>query len=287
MKLVILSGRSGSGKSVALNALEDAGYYCIDNLPLALTLEVRNRHLQDTEALAISVDARNPYDLENFSQEIERIKLVQPDLKVIFIDANEAILLKRFSETRRRHPLTISGISLRDAMKKEEDLMAPIRAISDLVINTSALTPHELREQIRTRVTESSNSNMDIQFTSFGFKHGAPQDADFVFDARCLPNPHWVPDIRPFTGKDEPIQNYLGADSQVMEYIWQLRVFLDTWLPQFAEQDRSYFTFAVGCTGGKHRSVYVVEKLSEYFREQYPNLLVRHRQLEKLAVTNN
>ncbi len=283
MKLVILSGRSGSGKSVALKALEDAGYYCIDNLPLELTLEVRNRHFKHTDALAISVDARNPGDLEHFTQEMERIKIVHPDLKVIFIDANETVLLKRFSETRRRHPLTHSGISLRDAMQQEEQLISPIRAIADLVINTSTLTPHDLREQIRSRVTQNTQSNMDILFTSFGFKHGAPQDADFIFDARCLPNPHWVPDLRPFTGKDEPIQNYLGADDQVMEYLWQVRVFLDTWLPAFAKQDRSYFTFAVGCTGGKHRSVYIVEKLGEYFLAQYPNLQIRHQQLENLG----
>ncbi len=281
MKLVILSGRSGSGKSVALNALEDSGYYCIDNLPMALALEVRNRHFKHTDALAISVDARNPNDLVHFTQELERIKTVHPELKVIFTDANESVLLKRFSETRRRHPLTHMGISLRDAMKQEEQLIAPIRAAADLVINTSSLTPHELREQIRSRVTKNGSSNMDILFTSFGFKHGAPQDADFIFDARCLPNPHWVAELRPFTGRDAPIQEYLGADSQVMEYIWQLRVFLDTWLPEFAKQDRSYFTFAVGCTGGKHRSVYIVEKLNEHFAGLYPNVQIRHRQLDK------
>ncbi len=222
MKLVILSGRSGSGKSVALNALEDAGYYCIDNLPLGLTLEVVNRHLRETDAIAISVDARNPYDLEHFNTEIEKIRLSYPKTKVLFIDANDSTLLKRFSETRRRHPLTRLGISLRDAMKKEEKLITPIRALADLVINTTNLTPHELREQIRDRVTSSSHSAMDILFTSFGFKHGSPQDADFVFDARCLPNPHWVPELREFTGRDKPIQDYLGSDDQVMEYLWQL-----------------------------------------------------------------
>ncbi len=281
MKLVILSGRSGSGKSVALKALEDAGYYCIDNLPLPFTLEVLNRHLNKTDAIAISVDARNPNDMEHFTQEIEKIKLVHSEIKVIFIDADESVLLKRFSETRRRHPLTNLGMSLRDAMKKEEQLITPIRAMADLVINTSTLTPHELREQILSRVTASKTSSMDILFTSFGFKHGAPQDADFVFDARCLPNPHWVPELRPFTGRDAPIQEYLGSDSQVMEYIWQLRVFLDSWLPEFDRQNRSYFTFAVGCTGGKHRSVYIIEKLSEYFAERYPNVKVKHRQLDK------
>lgn len=283
MKLVILSGRSGSGKSVALNALEDAGYYCIDNLPLELALEVRNRHFKHTDALAISVDARNPQNLAQFKQEMERIRSVHPDLKVIFIDANESVLIKRFSETRRRHPLTHLGISLREAMKQEEDLISPIRATADLVINTSTLSPHELREQIRSRVTKDSTSTMDILFTSFGFKHGAPQDADFVFDARCLPNPHWVPELRPFTGRDQPIQEYLGADNQVMEYIWQLRVFLDTWLPEFARQERSYFTFAVGCTGGKHRSVYIVEKLKEHFSVLYPNVQISHRQLDKIS----
>lgn len=283
MKLVILSGRSGSGKSVALNALEDAGYYCIDNLPLALALEVRNRHFKHTDLLAISVDARNPDDLQRFNEEIEKIKVVHPELKVIFLDANDSVLLKRFSETRRRHPLTSAGISLREAMQKEDDLIAPIREMSDLVINTSTLTPHELREHIRRRVSDSNRSSMDILFTSFGFKHGAPQDADFIFDARCLPNPHWVPELREFTGRDEPIKNYLGAEDEVMEYFWQLRVFLDTWLPKFSEQGRSYFTFAVGCTGGKHRSVYLVEKLKEHFSGIYPNVQIHHRQLEKAS----
>ncbi len=287
MKLVILSGRSGSGKSIALNALEDAGYYCIDNLPLGLTLDVIKYHFTKTDALAISVDARNPKNLESFSQEIEKIKIVHPELKVVFVDAKESILLKRFSETRRRHPLTHQGISLGEAIKQEEKLITPIRAMADLVINTSSLTPHELREQIKTRVSANTHSSsMDILFTSFGFKHGAPQDADFIFDARCLPNPHWVPDLRPFTGRDEPIQNYLGNEDQVMEYLWQLRVFLDTWLPKFAAQDRSYFTFAIGCTGGKHRSVYLIEKLKEHFITLYPNLKVRHTQLEKLDKQN-
>lgn len=282
MKLVILSGRSGSGKSVALHALEDAGYYCIDNLPLAFTLEVLNKHLNNVEAIAISVDARNPSDLEHFTQEMSRIKVVHSSVKVIFIDADESVLLKRFSETRRRHPLTNLGISLRDAMKKEENLISPIRAMADLVINTSTLTPHELREQIGNRVNSNKTSNMDILFTSFGFKHGAPSDTDFIFDARCLPNPHWVPELRAFTGRDAPIQEYLGTNDQVMEYFWQARVFLDTWLPEFSRQDRSYFTFAVGCTGGKHRSVYLVEKLAEHFSQLYPNVAIKHRQLDKL-----
>lgn len=190
MKLIILSGRSGSGKSVALKALEDSGYYCIDNLPLGITLDVLNNHLSGTNAVAISVDARNPSGLAGFSKEIANIKKSHPNAKVVFVDAQDNILMKRFSETRRRHPLTNLGLSLNDAMDKEERLLSPIRATADLVINTSGLTPHELREQIRVRVTSAEEYKMDIMFTSFGFKHGAPHDTDFILDARCLPNPH-------------------------------------------------------------------------------------------------
>lgn len=279
MKLIILSGRSGSGKSVALKALEDSGYYCIDNLPLGITLDVLNDHLSTTNAVAISVDARNPSDLTGFSKEITKIKQSHPNAKVVFVDAQDNILMKRFSETRRRHPLTNLGLSLNDAMDKEERLLSPIRAIADLVINTSGLTPHELREQIRVRVTSAEEYKMDIMFTSFGFKHGAPHDADFILDARCLPNPHWVADLRPFTGRDAPIQEYLSGQSQVIEYLWQLQVFLDTWLPEFSKQERSYLTFAVGCTGGKHRSVYIIEKLHQHFSKVYPQIRLHHREL--------
>ncbi|NVK20963.1 MAG: RNase adapter RapZ [Kangiellaceae bacterium] len=281
MKLLIVSGRSGSGKSVALKALEDAGYYCIDNLPLSLTLNVINNHLLKNEDIAISVDARSPHDLENFSAEMEKIRGSVPQAKTLFIDADENVLLKRFSETRRRHPLTNRGLSLRDAIKQERNLLESVRESADLVINTSELTPHELRERIRERVSANKAPNMDIQLVSFGFKHGAPKDADFVFDVRCLPNPYWVPELRDFTGRDEPIAQYLEQSSMVMEYIWQLKVFLTTWIPEFSKQDRSYFTCAIGCTGGRHRSVYMVETLYKHLSKLYPNVSIQHRRLDK------
>lgn len=281
MKLLIVSGRSGSGKSVALNALEDAGYYCIDNLPLALTVNVINDHLVKNEDIAIGVDARNPSDLEHFSTEMKKIRQAAPNAKTIFLDADENVLLKRYSETRRRHPLTNRGLSLRDAIKKEQQLLSSVRASADLVINTSELTPHDLRERIRQRVSSNKASNMDIQLVSFGFKHGAPKDADFVFDVRCLPNPYWVPELRELTGRDEAIAQYLEQSSMVMEYNWQLKVFLSTWIPEFSKQDRSYFTCAIGCTGGRHRSVYMVESLAKHLQQIYPNISVEHRRLDK------
>lgn len=282
MKLVIVSGRSGSGKSVVLNALEDAGYYCIDNLPLSLTLNVINDHILKNELIAISVDARNPSDLEKFSEEMEQIKAAAPHARILFIDADENVLLKRFSETRRRHPLTKQGYSLRDAISEENKLLAPVRALADLVVNTSELTPHELRERIRERVSSNKASQMDIRLVSFGFKHGAPKDADFVFDVRCLPNPYWVEELRDFTGKDPEIVDYLSSSSLVMEYTWQLKVFLTTWIPEFSKQDRSYFTCAIGCTGGRHRSVYMVETLGHYLKQHYPNISVEHSRLNKM-----
>lgn len=282
MNLVIVSGRSGSGKSVVLKALEDAGYYCIDNLPLSLTLNVIDDHILKNELIAISVDARNPAGLKQFPEEIEKIKQSAPQARILFIDADENVLLKRFSETRRRHPLTKQGYSLRDAINEENILLAPVRASADLVINTSELSPHELRERVRERVTSNKAQNMDIRLVSFGFKHGAPKDADFVFDVRCLPNPYWVESLRDFTGKDPEIAEYLSNSSMVMEYTWQLKVFLTTWIPEFSKQDRSYFTCAIGCTGGRHRSVYMVETLGHYLKKHYPNLSVEHSRLNKM-----
>ncbi|WP_223669416.1 RNase adapter RapZ [Kangiella shandongensis] len=282
MKLVIISGRSGSGKSVVLKALEDAGYYCIDNLPLSLTTNVINDHLLKNEKIAIGVDARNPSALADFSHQMEQIKIAAPQASILFIDADENVLLKRFSETRRRHPLTKEGYSLRDAINQENTLLAPIRASADLVINTSELTPHELRERVRERVTQKSAQQMDIRLVSFGFKHGAPKDADFVFDVRCLPNPYWVEELRDLTGKDAKIIEYLSSSSLVMEYTWQLKVFLTTWIPEFSKQDRSYFTCAIGCTGGRHRSVYMVETLGHYLHQHYPNITVEHSRLNKM-----
>lgn len=281
MKLLIVSGRSGSGKSVALKALEDMGYYCIDNLPLSLTLNVINDHILRNEDIAIGVDARNRHDLEHFSEEITRIKKEAPQAKTLFLDADESILLKRFSETRRRHPLTNSGLSLRDAIKEEKKLLEPVRASADLVVNTSELSPHELRERLRERVSGDKSQSMDIRLVSFGFKHGAPKDADFVFDVRCLPNPYWVPELRDFTGKDPQIEHFLEQSSMVMEYTWQLKVFFSTWIPEFSKQDRSYFTCAIGCTGGRHRSVYMVETLAKALKLLYPNISIEHRQLDK------
>jgi UPF0042 nucleotide-binding protein len=280
MKLVILSGRSGSGKTIALHALEDQEFYCIDNLPLSMMLDLTSKLTGEHDEIAVSIDARAvPDDLAEFEHIYAELKSGPYDIEVIFLDADDKTLLKRFSETRRRHPLTQDGLSLREAIAKETALLESIRLAADLNVDTSNLNVHQLRDMIQSRV-RGDESNLDLMFISFGYKNGIPPDADFVFDARCLPNPHWDEALRPFTGRDKPVQDYLSQQDRVQEFFWQIKVFLHTWLPRFETDNRSYLTVAIGCTGGKHRSVYLTEQLAEHFRKERSQVTLRHRELD-------
>ncbi|HEX4911973.1 MAG TPA: RNase adapter RapZ [Permianibacter sp.] len=281
MSLVLLSGRSGSGKSVALRALEDQGFYCVDNIPVSLLPSLVQKVSHDHAELAFSIDARNQLDeLAQFEQVYEQLATQGPRPLVIFTDAEESTLLKRFSETRRRHPLTHAGLSLNEAIARERELLSPIASRADLLIDTTTLSSNKLRELVLDRVLGREGARLDILFESFGYKNGVPIDADYVFDARCLANPHWDPVLRPHSGRDEPVIHFFEQQPRVAEFIWQVRIFLETWLPRFEQENRSYLTVAIGCTGGQHRSVYVAEQLAAHFRQKRPHTQVRHRDIK-------
>ncbi|MCX7085233.1 MAG: RNase adapter RapZ [Methylococcales bacterium] len=284
MKLLIVSALSGSGKSIALDTLEDCGYYCIDNLPLSLLQDFINHVMSaDQKAYAktaIGIDARNQYEsLANFSASLELIKAKGIDYEIIFIQAEEATLLKRYSETRRRHPLTDYNIPLKEALKIEREMLTPIARHANVIIDTSRTHYHQLRDLIKDQIGERDVKHISLQFQSFGFKHGVPLDADFVFDARSLPNPYWVPELRPFTGKDQPVADFLKSEALVGEFLKDVIIFLERWIPRFEAEGRSYLTIAIGCTGGQHRSVYLVDLLMAHFKSPAVNAIVRHREL--------
>jgi len=283
MKLVIVSGLSGSGKTVALHTLEDIGYYCIDNLPTgllsALALELKLAPYP-IEHAAVGIDARNlPQALQEFNQILDQLKTQGIASEIVFLTCDTDTLIKRFSETRRRHPLSAQHASLGEAIEQERALLEPIAKRADLFIDTSQTTIHQLRDLVHQRVHGSQNGQLSLLFQSFGYKHGLPRDADFVFDARCLPNPHWQADLRPLTGLDAAVVDYLEGDPQVEAMYSELQSFLEHWIPAFKAGNRSYLTVAVGCTGGQHRSVYIVERLARQFHKDYPNVITRHREL--------
>jgi len=283
VKLIIVSGLSGSGKSVALHTLEDLGYYCIDNLPAgllsALALELRLA-AKPVEKIAIGIDARNlPQSLQQFNEILDQLKAQGISNEILFITCDPPTLIKRFSETRRRHPLSNENVSLAEAIDLERQLLEPIARRADLFIDTSQTTIHQLRDLVHQRVERREESRLSLMFESFGFKHGIPSDADFVFDVRCLPNPHWQPELRALTGRDEAVAQYLDSEAQVTAMVENLTGFLDTWIPAFEADNRSYLTVAIGCTGGQHRSVYLAEKLARHFEGRYPNITTRHREL--------
>lgn len=283
MRLVIVSGLSGSGKSVALHTLEDLGYYCIDNLPAGL-LSVLAQELSlaatPVQNAAVGIDARNlPQALQQFSQILDQLKQRGISSEILFLTCETETLIKRFSETRRRHPLSNTGAALAEAVEQERALLEPIAQRADLFIDTSQTNIHQLRDLVQSRVARQSRNRLSLLFESFGYKHGIPRDADFVFDARCLPNPHWQPELRPLSGHDQPVAQYLDSEPQVAAMHVQLRSFLEQWIPAFEAGNRSYLTIAVGCTGGQHRSVYLVERLARHFQTHYPNVVTRHREL--------
>ncbi|MDY6943094.1 MAG: RNase adapter RapZ [Pseudomonadota bacterium] len=281
MKLIVLSGLSGAGKSVALHMLEDLGYYCIDNIPVSL-LEPLIDDMRDDKfqtLTAVGIDSRSRVgDTGTFGERIGRFRNRGIEVETLFLQADPEIIIKRYSETRRRHPLSDRQTPLAEAIERERTLLHPIAEQADMVIDTSRKTVHELRDLIRDRV-HGREGLLSLLFQSFGFKHGIPTDADFVFDIRCLPNPHWQPDLRAMTGKDQAVVDYLNADPLAEEMYQDIRTYLERWLPRFESENRSYMTVAIGCTGGQHRSVYFVERLATDFARHQRRVLIRHTEL--------
>lgn len=285
MQLVIISGLSGSGKTTALHVLEDVGYNCIDNLPVSLLPAlVAQTHLHKNEELkfAIGIDVRNAWqDLRMFPQMIFTLKEANNKIQTIFLDSTPSVLIQRFSETRRKHPLSDKHTSLEEAIQAERELLEPIRDTADQILDSSHMSLHELRDLVKQRVVGRQESSMAILFESFGFKHGVPVNADLVFDARCLPNPHWKADLRPMTGKDQPVIDFLEGEKDVGDMLGDIKQYLARWLPRYQANNRSYITIAIGCTGGQHRSVYLSEALKRHFSQNFSDVQVRHRDINK------
>lgn len=283
MKLIVISGRSGSGKSTALNALEDAGYNCIDNFPVGLLQSLVHNTLRNSGVeptyLAVCIDARSS-DLGLFPEILLSIDRMDVDCQVIYVDASSPVLVQRFSETRRRHPLTNDQTDLREAIDAEIEVLEGIADLADLTIDSTRLSAQALREIITTRVIQNLRRGVNLLFRSFGFKQGVPLDVDMVFDLRCLPNPFWEADLRPFNGKDPRIKAYMDDQALVNEMYDDIRNYLETWIPRFEAQSRVYMTVGLGCTGGQHRSVYFAERLSDHFASRIDKVLVRHRELD-------
>ncbi len=283
MTFLIVSGLSGSGKSIALQALEDMGFYCIDNLPAAL-LPHFARQIKETPKdyarnAAVGIDARNHRFLDALPASLVELKSLGLHYRIIFLEAEESVLVMRFKATRRKHPLAGHGVSLLDGIRQEKNLLGPLSISASFRVDTTHTTPHELRHLVHNFARSDDTEGMTLMFESFGFKNGTPLDADFVFDVRCLPNPYWEADLRKLTGLDQPVIDFLEKDKQVQEMFAQLCRFLENWLPSFEAEHRSYMTIALGCTGGQHRSVYLVRKLTDYFSGKGVNALIRHREL--------
>ena len=280
MKLLIVSGRSGSGKSVALRVLEDLGYYCVDNIPVNLLPALTHTVINDYENVAVSLDVRNlPNDPNDIVEVIDYLPNAV-ELSVLYLDADDSDLIRRFSETRRLHPLIKEDMALDQAIELEKKLLEPVIIRADLYINTTKLTPHQLSDLVRERILGKKSGKMVIVFESFGFKHGVPQDADYVFDARFLPNPFWDKSLKGLTGLDDPVIDFLGSEPLVTKFVWQINSFLQTWLPHLERNNRSYVTIAIGCTGGKHRSVYIAEQLATNLRKERNDIQSRHRDIK-------
>ena len=284
MKLIVISGVSGSGKSTALNVLEDLGYYCIDNLPVGLlpafAEQMHSARKELVSKIAVGIDARNlPGELHRFPKILDQLKNKGIASEVVFLDADDNILLKRFSETRRKHPLSLNQVPLKEAIKTEREMLEPISSRADLYVETSHTNIHQLRDLVKDRLEGDDVQSMSLLFESFGFKHGVPADADFVFDVRCLPNPHWETKLRPQTGLDKDVIDFLQLQPEVEQMYQGIKSFLDTWIPSFEADNRSYMTVAVGCTGGQHRSVYLAHRLAEAFSVVRRNVSIRHRDL--------
>ncbi len=283
--LIVISGLSGSGKSVALRTLEDLDFNCVDNLPAALLPDFVRSVAAGPDAhprLAVGIDVRNrDADLTEMPHWLSAVGALGFDHQLVFFDTADSTLLKRYSETRRRHPLSHTGLALADAIALERQVLGPVRALADLVIDTSDLNVHQLRRQVITELGIQAQPGLSVLFESFAYRRGLPADADFVFDARALPNPHWDARLRPLSGRDDAVRDYLDAQPDVQLFLSQVVVFVDTWLPHFDGGTRSYVTVAFGCTGGRHRSVYLAEQLARHVRASgREDVLTYHRELE-------
>jgi len=285
MRLIIVSGLSGSGKSVALHMLEDIDFYCVDNIPAALLkpfISHTIRAMGDTyPRTAVGLDARNrASEIETIPALVAELRRSNINCEVLYLHAAEEVLLKRYAETRRKHPLVTGEVGLREAIALERKLLEPITTAADWVIDTSNMGVHALRDLIRERIERRREGQLSLMFESFGYKHGIPGDADFVFDVRSLPNPHWETALRKLNGRDPAVIEYLAGFASVRSMIADLTAFLEKRLSEFSQANRSYLTIAIGCTGGQHRSVYIAEQLAEHFRKAYPQVLTRHDSLQ-------
>jgi len=284
-RFVIVSGLSGAGKTVVLRSLEDEGFYCVDNLPVAFLKPFARlageRGIGAYRRLAVGIDARNPEaELSGFPEVLAEVEAAGLSPELLFVEADDDVLIKRFSETRRPHPLAGGQSSLSEAIAYERRLLEPISEHADLRIDTTRRHIHDLREYVGHTVAMRPPGSLALQFVSFGFKNGVPRDADFVFDARCLPNPYWNEELRPLSGRDETVTRYLGESELVQAFLDDLRRLLERWVARFDAEDRAYLTIAVGCTGGRHRSVFVVETLAEHFGQRWSMTSVSHRDMD-------
>ena len=284
MRLVIISGVSGSGKSVALHVLEDLGFYCVDNIPVALLKpfvdELVWRKDPAFENIGIGLDARSrASDLAHVPALVQTLREGGLAVEIIFLQTDNKVLLSRFSETRRKHPLSDEKTSLEEAIAKERELLSPIINSAELVIDTTRMSVYALREQIRERVAPRTPGAVSIMIESFGYKNGLPANADFVFDVRCLPNPYWEPQLRPLSGKDEPVRAFLDEAPMVQQMVDDIVAFLEEWIPSYQDFQRSYLTVAIGCTGGMHRSVYVAEAVAKRLSAKHKNIRTHHSEV--------
>jgi UPF0042 nucleotide-binding protein len=288
MRLVIVSGLSGSGKSVALHLLEDVGFYCIDNVPAALLGSVVSQMANTGNAfydnLAVGVDARSgASDLESLPQLLRQFRERGIRCEIIFLHADDDSLVRRYAESRRPHPLAAEGTSLREAIAREKELLGPVIACAELIIDTSHTSIYQLRDAVRGRVGLRTQPGLSILIESFGYKNGIPLDADFVFDLRCLPNPYWEASLRPLSGRDPQVIRYLDSHDEVQQMFRDIADFLDRWIPKYIDFHRNYLTIGLGCTGGQHRSVYMAEKIASRLSKKYPQVLIRHNELRGIG----
>lgn len=283
MQLVIISGRSGSGKSAALHALEDLGYYAIDNLPAGLLIPLTKQAgvQNNLSRVAVSIDARNlSQDLNNFPTIMQALMAEGVEVLVVYLNASAKTLMERFSATRRRHPLARDGqLSLSEAIEQEQQLLDPLASLAQLNLDTTRLSVHELRNTIAEQVARKPQQAPTLLFQSFGFKKGVPLDADLIYDVRCLPNPFWDISLREKTGQDPAVVDFLNQHPLPKKMFEDISRFVENWLPHYIESNRSYITVAIGCTGGQHRSVFLAERLGQHFSQQQQDVQIRHRDL--------